>query len=252
MNGLNEYWFPWVPSRYKADTMHLTALQDGIYRRLIDHYMETKNPLPDNDMALARIAGVSPEEFAPHSEIIRAFFAKATGKLQLKKCDGILADQAERQKSYSERGRKGGRGKASKIKGDKPTALLKATTVQYKTLQVEDTTQLTRAHGGDGFRKVYDEGSAVFPTLATRNTSSITKWLEAGADPDQDILPELRRAVGRDIRSWGYFDGAIADALAQRTKPMPTGKMQNQNEKGRNHGSKSDRAKAAALAGLEG
>jgi hypothetical protein len=86
--------------------------------------------------------------------------------------------------------------------------------------------QLNKAtHTGDqnNFRKIYDEGSAVFPTLATRRTEAITRWLEAGADPDRDILPEIRRAIGKDIRSWGYFDGAVMDAMAQRTKPMPTG-----------------------------
>lgn len=113
-------------------------------------------------------------------------------------------------------------------------------------------TKRTREIGENDFRKVYDEGSAIFPALATRNTASITKWLEAGADPDLDILPELRHSTGRDIRSWSYFDGAIADAIAKRAKPMPTGKAVSQTQKGKNNGSKSDRAKASALAGLEG
>ena len=42
-------WFPWYPERYKNKTLHLTVEQGGIYRRLIDHYMETRQPLPDND-----------------------------------------------------------------------------------------------------------------------------------------------------------------------------------------------------------
>lgn len=273
MSAVKDYWFPWYPTRYKADTMHLTALQDGIYRRLIDHYMETKCPLPDNDGALARIAGVTAAEFAENSSVIRAFFTPAAsakgGKLQLylKKCDAILKDQEERRLSHFNRGKKGGRPKSSagkkgdapqssetkktedkkdnKNNGEKATAKLTVTTLQDITEQDKKDTHLAR----DGFRKIFDEGSAIFPGLATRNTAAITRWLEAGADPDQDILPELRRAVGRDIRAWGYFDGAIADALAQRTKPMPTGKVQ-QTTKGKPHGNKSDRAKAAVLAGL--
>ncbi len=51
-------WYPWHYRRYKEKTLHLTAEQDGIYRRLTDCYMETRKPLPDNDLALARIAGV--------------------------------------------------------------------------------------------------------------------------------------------------------------------------------------------------
>jgi hypothetical protein len=85
--------------------------------------------------------------------------------------------------------------------------------------QINNTTHSAR----EGFRLVYDTGSELFPTLATRHTAAITKWLEAGADPALDILPELRRAVGKDIRSWGYFSGAVMDAHATRLKPLPEG-----------------------------
>ncbi len=79
------------------------------------------------------------------------------------------------------------------------------------------------ARAQDGFHKIFDEGSAIFPKLATRRSVEITKWLEAGADPDLDILPEIRRAAGKDIGSWGYFGGAIMDALTNRLTPLPKG-----------------------------
>lgn len=100
---MKEYWFPFSPAKYREDTMHLTAEQDGIYLRLILHYMETGAPLPDNDQALARIAGVSHETFIQHSEILKNFYRKSGEKLHHKKCDGILANQAERKQSYSDR-----------------------------------------------------------------------------------------------------------------------------------------------------
>ena len=43
--------------------MHLNPFQDGCYLRLVDHYMETRQPLADNDAALARIIGISVEEW---------------------------------------------------------------------------------------------------------------------------------------------------------------------------------------------
>lgn len=116
--GLSEYWFPWYPGRFKADTMHLTALQDGIYRRLIDHYMETKTALPDNDVALARISGVTPDMFGDNSGIIRGFFiADGAGRLTHKKCAAILKEQDKMSKSYAKRGSLGGKAKASKNAG---------------------------------------------------------------------------------------------------------------------------------------
>jgi len=96
-------WYPFYPSLYRADTMHLTAEQDGIYRRLIDHYMETGHPLPDNDTALARIAGVDTECFKHASSIVRAFFKhKSDGYLYHKRCELTLEAQQSRQKSRSE------------------------------------------------------------------------------------------------------------------------------------------------------
>lgn len=75
----------------------------------------------------------------------------------------------------------------------------------------------------ESFRKIYDEGSAVFPGLATRRTEIINRWIEAGADPVLDVFPEIRRAAGKDVRSWGYFTGGVMDAVATRLNPLPAG-----------------------------
>jgi len=101
-------WYPWFFQLYKADTMHLDPYQDGCYRRLIDHYMETRQPLPDNDYALARIVGDShPNWVAMASAIVRPFFISKNGLLYHKKCDEVLADQDRRTRNLSESGKAG-------------------------------------------------------------------------------------------------------------------------------------------------
>lgn len=65
-------WFKWYPAIYVADTVHLSAEQDRIYRRLIDRYMRTRQPLPDNDNALARIAEVSLDSWCHASTYSKA------------------------------------------------------------------------------------------------------------------------------------------------------------------------------------
>ena len=78
-----------------------------MYRRLIDYYMETRQPLPDSDTALARIAGVSEECFKHASSILRAFFKQSkAGVLHLKKCDLLLEAQDKRTKQLSDRAKK--------------------------------------------------------------------------------------------------------------------------------------------------
>ncbi len=76
-------------------------------------------------------------------------------------------------------------------------------------------------------RAVYDAlgwqwGDPQHSGTATR----LGMWLASGADLDLDILPTLRRLSARNgtaPKTAKYFDQAIADAVADRLKPMPTG-----------------------------
>lgn len=105
--------------------MHLTAEQDGIYRRLIDHYMETKQALPDSDSALARIAGVTEPLFASHWCVISQFFTWENEKLFSETCEEILEDQAKRDKKRKVRAKKGAASRwKHKVKPKMPQACL--------------------------------------------------------------------------------------------------------------------------------
>jgi uncharacterized protein YdaU (DUF1376 family) len=101
-------WFCWYPELYKADTMHLTAEQDGIYRRLIDHYMETRRQILAADTALSRAAGIDMETWLKNAAIIRPFFSLTEdGFLRHKRCEIELDRQDARSRNRSESGKKG-------------------------------------------------------------------------------------------------------------------------------------------------
>ena len=53
-------WMPMYWGDYLRDTGHLSALEHGAYLMLIAHYWCNGRPLPDDDMALAKIARVTP------------------------------------------------------------------------------------------------------------------------------------------------------------------------------------------------
>jgi len=60
------------------------------------------------------------------------------------------------------------------------------------------------------------------------NTSPIVAWLQAGADPDYDIVTAVRMVSGQTrtrgsqkIRSWEYFNTAVADCRMRRLKGLP-------------------------------
>lgn len=75
------------------------------------------------------------------------------------------------------------------------------------------------------FGLIFECGINLFPSLQAKNTSEIHKWVTAGCNIEQDILPVIRASVGRDIGSWSYFNKAIMNAKASREKPLPNGEV---------------------------
>jgi uncharacterized protein YdaU (DUF1376 family) len=100
-------WFPWYPDLYAADTMHLSMLEDCAYRRLIDHYMRTRRPLPESDQALARIIGIGLEEWLALKPKVVVFFHPDGGALSHKRCDHVLDEQDRKHRNRSERAKRG-------------------------------------------------------------------------------------------------------------------------------------------------
>jgi len=87
-------WYPHHIIDYRRDTLHLSTLEHGAYRLLIDAYMEL-GELPDSDPALAKITGMHLQQWTDIAPTIRAFFRPANGHLTHKRCDAELVKQAE-------------------------------------------------------------------------------------------------------------------------------------------------------------
>src|SRR5262249_25064399 len=123
-------WFPWYPTLYEGDTMHLTLAQDGAYRRLIDWYMLKRRPLPDNDHARAAIGRIGIDEWLAMAMPVRAFFKPKNGLLYHKRCDIELDKQDKGIKKHSEISKKGAVARWGKNNGldadGMPTAMLPA------------------------------------------------------------------------------------------------------------------------------
>jgi uncharacterized protein YdaU (DUF1376 family) len=107
--------------------MHLNPFQEGCYLRLIDEYMETRQPLQDNDGALARIIGISVDEWLRDaSGIVRAFFTPRKGLLFQDRCDIVLREQDERSRKQSEKSKKGAEARWHKTNGIDAAGIAKA------------------------------------------------------------------------------------------------------------------------------
>ena len=99
-------WYPHYIIDYQRDTLHLTTLEHGAYRLLIDAYMLHGKPLPDNDAVLAKIVGLEPDQWSSIAPTILAFFVTRDGRVSHKRCEHELNKQAKRRSDMAERQRR--------------------------------------------------------------------------------------------------------------------------------------------------
>lgn len=125
-------WYPFFVLDYRRDTYHLSLEEDGAYRRLIDEYMVTREALPNDDAALARIVGLPKADWDRLAHKVRRFFRVRNDRLVHKRCELELRAQNARHNRYRERAQKGGKAKAFKDKQLRSFSMLKSATIQYK------------------------------------------------------------------------------------------------------------------------
>ena len=126
-------WYPFFVQEYRRDTYHLSPQEHHAYRTLIDEYMDVlRGPLPNDDVALARIIGISKAEWECVAPTVRKFFRAKNDKLIHKRCEQELRAQDTRNKANSDRGKKAAFARWSKINGIDAKRMLTSTTIHNK------------------------------------------------------------------------------------------------------------------------
>lgn len=91
---------------YLADTSRLHWAQHGPYLLLIMDYWR-KGPLPDNDLTLSTICGMSADEWLNIKTVLAPFFRIDGGQWHHKRIEKELKIAREKRNSHAERGLKG-------------------------------------------------------------------------------------------------------------------------------------------------
>jgi uncharacterized protein YdaU (DUF1376 family) len=74
---------------YRRDTGHLTLLEHGIYRQLLDHYYISEKPLDANAMRLVCVR--TTDECEAYSRVLADFFIERNGVYFHNRCDHEIA-----------------------------------------------------------------------------------------------------------------------------------------------------------------
>lgn len=181
---------------YIRDTAHLTALEDGIYRRLLDQYYLHEKPLSSNCQALAKQMRLhTEEERAALASILAEFFTLIDDGYRQKRCDDEIKRANEIIEKRKESGSKGGRSKSlafAKQKGKQNADTRAGVT----------TTPLPKSITGTN---VPDEKSSSAPTVWDL-------WVAlAGV--------KHRSTLGAFIRDYG--EDAVSNAVAEASRKRP-------------------------------
>jgi uncharacterized protein YdaU (DUF1376 family) len=170
-------WYPFFVTDYRRDTYHLSLEEDGAYRRLIDEYMVTRQPLPNDDAALARIVGIPKTEWDRLAPVVRRFFHARNDRLFHRRCEREIRAQNNRHNRNSEKAQKGGLAKALKYKTLASPSMLGSATLQYKRITSLSSSEYdaARKESAEEGRKAGPEGDIASPVL--KATMRQKRWI---------------------------------------------------------------------------
>lgn len=88
---MSNHWYKFYPGDFSRDTSDLSLEEEGAYRRLIDHYMMTGQPIPDDIHRIRRVLkGISLQKTRKIWRVLSRFFDEKNGVFYHKKCEENL------------------------------------------------------------------------------------------------------------------------------------------------------------------
>lgn len=251
-------YYPHYVGDYQQKTKHLSMLEHGAYRLLLDHYYATRTPLPNDPAKLYRICGArSPAERKAVLYVSSTFFTEDETLLRNERCDSELVKLQKYSDSQSAKAKlRHGQGNATAQPRLKDSTASKNSRSeqhdfeskssrpnpdnQLENQDTESATALPRARdqnhnqslnptttdrdtsAGDDLDRVYRHGLGAFPHLVGKNPNVIREWLQLGGSV-KEICFEIdkAKAKGTKVETWEYFDKAVKRAMAERRQKEP-------------------------------
>ena len=98
---------------YRRDTAHLSLLEHGVYRQLLDMYYLSESPIPrETQQVFRRLSARTQEEQNAVEIILNEFFELSEEGWTHKRCDVEISDYRHKASKSRENGKRGGRPKS--------------------------------------------------------------------------------------------------------------------------------------------
>ena len=115
--GLQMYYYPHHIGDYRSGTMHLSNEEDLAYRRLLEMYYDTEQPIPLETQWVARRLRVDTQAL---ESVLKDFFVMTDDGWKNAKCDIVIREYHEMAEKNRRNGMKGGRPRSSNHAGKNP------------------------------------------------------------------------------------------------------------------------------------
>ena len=171
---------------YRKDTSHLSMLEHGIYRTLLDWYYLDEKPIPKETQVVSRrLRLVSESDSQALKNVLFDFFQEREDGFHHLRCDMEIAEYALVAEKNRENGKKGGRPKANKHAGENP--------VGYHSDNLGNPNQSQNNPNQEPITNNQEDissGSIPIPTMLTESGESKTKAVNKTIPdcPHADIL----------------------------------------------------------------
>lgn len=208
-------------SDYLGDTRHLSCEQHGAYMLVLMTMWNAGGSLPDDDVKLARIVGLSLKKWKAMRGDVIAFFDVTGSVLSHNRMTKELQKSDAKSQSRASAGAQGGRAKALKTNA---TPVANATVLPK---HLPDTRNHIAAAQLSPSAFLYDR---LIEAASTRGTchpklamgiGQITDLIAQGYDLEIDILPIIREKARPDVGSWKFFATIIIQRAADRQAIAP-------------------------------
>lgn len=184
---------PWMPlyvADYLRDTRQLSPAEHGAYLLLIMEYW-TSGGLPDDDVKLARVAGMSATEWRKIKPTVQAFF---TDGWKHRRIDDEIAKAEAKHERRSEAGKRGGRAAAmAKQTSSNATSNAQASSSQPQPEKKDSDANASGAVAPiDHRQRLFSEGLQKLADLTGKGPdacrSFVGKCLKAAGDDAVTVL----------------------------------------------------------------
>jgi uncharacterized protein YdaU (DUF1376 family) len=208
-----DIWMPWYPGDYQRDTQHLTTLEHGAYRLLIDACWCRGGMLPNDDGDLARIVHLQPSEWLSIRSRIASFFIDSDGHWTHNRVTRELNNAKNNANAQQKRTESARRALQSKREAVTNTVTEHVTMSSSPSPSPSPTLSIELPHG---FPKNEKEAETIAEFIGVDKSFAVSTWNLAAGRGGRDSRDVLIRDFGSHLKACKSFQQSREQEIANR------------------------------------